>query len=109
PAARLPASYGMDLDELSSLLDRRRRQALASGSDAAAALTGATENALPAGYIIRTIDGGGVEIIRPGVTLSCSTLFVGVWTVLWDIVTISLIPAAGRDGCDAGAVAVPAL
>ena len=108
-AATLPASYGMDLDELSSLLERRRRQALASGSDAPKALTDGAEEALPAGYMIRTIDGGGVEIIRPGVTLSCFTLFVGVWTVLWNIVTIGVIAAAGRDGFDAGEVALLAL
>ena len=74
-------------------MERRRRQALASGSDGPNAVADGTEEALPAGYIIRTIDGGGVEIIRPGVTLSCFTLFVGVWTVLWDIATIGVIAA----------------
>jgi len=108
-AATLPANYGMDLDELAALLERRRRQALASESDAPDTPTDGPEEALPAGYIIHTIDDIGVEIIRPGVTLSCFTLFVGVWTVLWDIATISVIAAAGRDGFDAGEVVLLAL
>ena len=46
------------------------------------------------------------EIVRPGVTLSCATVFVGVWTVLWDVVTAGMIVAAVRDSFNLGAVVV---
>ena len=95
-AATLPASYGMDLDELAALLETRRRDAVAREPEAS---DDRPKPALPTGYITRTTDAGGLEIVRPGVTLSCATVFVAIWTVLWDVVTVGMIVealAAGR-------------
>ena len=102
-AATLPASYGMDLDELAALLEIRRRDAVAREPEAS---DDRPKPALPTGYITRTTDAGGLEIVRPGVTLSCATVFVGVWTVLWDVVTAGMIVAAVRDSFNLGAVVV---
>src|SRR5438094_2841827 len=100
-AATLPASYGMDLDELAALLETRRREAVAREPDAIDA-----EPAMPAGYITRTTESGGLEIVRPGVTLSCMTVFVAIWTLLWDVVTVGMIVATVRDGFNLGAVVI---
>jgi len=97
-AAVLPASYGIELDELAALMEGRRRRASAQVVDHPDARI---EPTLPAGYTIKeTAEGGEVEIIRPGVTRSCSTLFIGFWIVLWDIVTLIFMIGLIRDGFD---------
>jgi hypothetical protein len=97
-AAALPAGYGIELDELAALMEGRRRRAAAQ---VAGHPDAHTEPTLPAGYMIReAAEGGEVEIIRPGVTRSCSTLFIGLWIVLWDVVTLIFVIGLVRDGFD---------
>ncbi|TMC42060.1 MAG: PH domain-containing protein [Chloroflexi bacterium] len=92
-AATLPASYGMEVDELAALFEKRRQAA----AQERVAPQDHPDPSLPAGYTTRTTE-GGLAIVRPSVTLSCATVFVGLWTVLWDVVTVGMIVGAGRDG-----------
>lgn len=99
-AAALPASYGIDLEELAALMEGRRRQAAAQVVDVPDLRA---EPTLPTGYTVRVATAGdGVEIVRPGLTRSCSTLFVGFWIVLWDLVTLNFVIRLVRDGFDPG-------